>query len=261
MDLKELQRHWNAFGKIDPLHSIYRPLTKDKKWDLEEFFRLGQEEVDLVMKYVESLGLPLKRGNALDFGCGVGRLTQALASYFDKVTGIDIAPSMIELANQYNRFPGKCTYDLNETDHLGIFPASRFDFIYSNITLQHMEPRYVKNYLKEFLRILTPQGLLIFQEPSEKKIRSEEKRPGRRLKRAFRPLVPSAILNAYYRFRGISIEPPPVSDGPQMETYAIPREELIPFLETSGGEVIEAIENNHTGPHWMSFQYCVRKHA
>lgn len=53
---------------------------------------------------------------ALDFGCGMGRLTQALTKYFEEVYGIDIAPSMIKLTEKYNRYDNKCKFFLNTTD-------------------------------------------------------------------------------------------------------------------------------------------------
>jgi ubiquinone/menaquinone biosynthesis C-methylase UbiE len=53
------------------------------------------------------------------------------------VVGVDIAPSMIELAEEMNRHGGRCRYVLNGEDNLRVFPESFFDLIYSNITLQH----------------------------------------------------------------------------------------------------------------------------
>ncbi|TDA70434.1 MAG: class I SAM-dependent methyltransferase [Clostridia bacterium] len=49
-------------------------------------------------------------------------------------------------------------YILNERDDLSRLDDLRFDFIYTSITLQHMEPRYSLNYIKEFLRLLKPGG-------------------------------------------------------------------------------------------------------
>ena len=42
-----------------------------------------------------------------------------------------------------------------------------FDFVYSSLVLQHMKPEYSQNYIKEFLRILAPGGLVYFQLPAE----------------------------------------------------------------------------------------------
>ena len=80
IDLKELQKNWDTFGKIDPLWAIITwPDKKGNRWDLEEFFSLGREEIAMIMTHIASLGLSLQHRKALDFGCGVGRVTQALA--------------------------------------------------------------------------------------------------------------------------------------------------------------------------------------
>jgi len=143
MDLVELQRNWDRFGNEDPLWAILTdPSKKGNKWDVDDFFKSGVEEIKGVMEYLEHLHLDVSRERALDFGCGVGRLTQALADYFKAVAGVDIAPSMIDHAIRFNRFGERCKYVVNQTDDLSIFKDETFSFIYSNIVLQHMEPKY-----------------------------------------------------------------------------------------------------------------------
>lgn len=118
---------------------------------------------------VDALKLPLTRGRALDFGCGVGRATQALALHFDEVVGIDIAPSMIKLADQFNRHGEKCRHLVNDSKDLHLFPDDHFDFVFSTIVLQHMRPEYSTGYIQEFVRILRPGGVAVFQIPSERR--------------------------------------------------------------------------------------------
>jgi len=166
MDLNELQKNWDEFGRTDPLWAILtNPGRKGGKWNLEEFFALGRQEVASIMQRAQAYGFPARREAALDFGCGVGRLTQALCSWFDRCCGVDIAPSMIELARRYNTHGGRCEYLLNAYDDLRIFPDDSFDFVYSNIVLQHMEPRYSTAYIREFVRVLRSGGLAVFQIP------------------------------------------------------------------------------------------------
>lgn len=168
MDLKELQRHWQRFGKQDPLWAILTDSQKrGGRWNHDEFFETGRRDIDKLMHYVESLGLEFKRRKALDFGCGVGRLTQGLCHYFDECWGVDIAPSMIKLATRYNRHAGRCHYAVNAVDDLSAFPDNTFDLICTVIVLQHMRPEYSKRYIEEFMRVLSPGGVLIFQIPSE----------------------------------------------------------------------------------------------
>src|SRR6266851_2218658 len=143
MELKEVQRHWDAFGKTDPLWAIVtRPDKRHGKWKYDEFFACGEEEIGRILRHVSSLSFPLHRGRALDFGCGVGRLTQALCRHFDRCDGIDIAPSMIDLARQYNQHGNRCRYAVNDSNDLALFNDDTFDFIYSSLVLQHMRPEY-----------------------------------------------------------------------------------------------------------------------
>jgi SAM-dependent methyltransferase len=167
VDLKQLQKNWDEFGRIDPLWAILTsPDRKGGKWDPEEFFASGRREIDHIMRRAQALALPALRETALDFGCGVGRLTQALCAWFERCRGVDIAPSMIALARQHNTCGVKCEYVLNTQNNLRIFPDRSFDFVYSSIVLQHMEPRYSTSYIREFVRVLRPRGLVVFQLPS-----------------------------------------------------------------------------------------------
>ncbi len=162
--LEELQRTWDEFGQTDPFWSILtHPDKKGNKWDLDDFFQTGKKEINALLAHLETLRLPLRKEKALDFGCGVGRLTQALACHFHVVEGVDIAPSMIELANKLNHYGDRCKFHLNAKADLSLFDDETFDFIYTNIVLQHMEPAYSKKYLGEFLRVLVPDGVLVFK--------------------------------------------------------------------------------------------------
>ncbi len=166
MELKELQQNWDAFGKRDPLWAILtHPEKKFNKWDRRRFFQSGEVEIRQVLEQVAALPFSVRRGTALDFGCGIGRLTQALCRHFQNCHGIDIAPSMIEQARACNDHGKRCQYHVNGRDDLGVFPDGLFDFIYSNIVLQHMRPEYSSRYIREFIRVLSPGGMLVFQIP------------------------------------------------------------------------------------------------
>ena len=75
---------------------------------------------------------------------------------------------MIKLVKRYNRHGQRCRYYLNERADLRLFESESFDVIYSSLVLQHMTPTYAKSYIKEFLRVLVPGGLLVFQFPGER---------------------------------------------------------------------------------------------
>ncbi len=169
MKLEKLQKNWEEFAQTDPLWAILTdPVKKGNKWKIADFFKTGVEEIEEVLRYVESLRFSVSRKKALDFGCGVGRLTQALAIHFDEVYAVDVALSMIELAEKLNQHGEKCRYYLNETDDLKLLEDNSIDFIYSNLVLQHMKPKYSKNYIKEFLRFFRRVDCLFFSNQAEK---------------------------------------------------------------------------------------------
>jgi 2-polyprenyl-3-methyl-5-hydroxy-6-metoxy-1,4-benzoquinol methylase len=122
MDIKELQKSWDSFGQKDPFWAILTSSSRrNNKWNQKEFFATGETQIALVMKQLDTMGLHLKRGRCLDFGCGVGRLTQALCQFFEECDGVDIAPSMVKAARHYNSYAERCRYHLNEMSDLRLF--------------------------------------------------------------------------------------------------------------------------------------------
>lgn len=168
MEIELLKRHWDALGRDDPLWAVLtEPDAKGGRWKLDEFLARGEHDVATFLGELDELGVGYERGRALDFGCGVGRLTQALADRFETCDGVDISHPMIEEARRINRHGERCRYHVNAAPNLELFDSSSFDFVMSFIVLQHMEPRYAKAYVAEFLRVLRPGGLALFQLPSK----------------------------------------------------------------------------------------------
>lgn len=168
MDFDELRRQWDRFGAVDPLWAILTdPARKGNRWDPETFFETGRSEIADVVAHARSHGVPRRWARGLDFGCGVGRLTQALAEHVDQMVGVDVAPSMIASARRFNRHGERCRYEVNGAPHLEAWPSAHFDVIYTGRVLQHMEPVYAAAYVRDFVRVLAPGGYLSFDLPSE----------------------------------------------------------------------------------------------
>lgn len=166
MDLGELQRHWQAFGEQDPLWAILTdPARKGGRWTPDEFFATGVAEIEALMRDAQGFGLPRQRRRALDFGCGVGRLTQALAHHVDEVLGLDVAPSMVDRARQFNRHGDRVRYEVQAAPPLDALPSRTLDVVYTGRVLQHIAPEYSRHYISELARLVAPGGFLSFDVP------------------------------------------------------------------------------------------------
>lgn len=177
MDLDDLRANWDRFGRDDPRWAALTvPAKRHGSWDDDEFYDTGVAEVQAVLKRLDDVvrrtGIHVTPdgdgGRALDFGCGVGRLTLALADRFERCDGVDIAPSMIEGARAFasgHPHGGRCSFHLIEDD-LSEFGDGSFDLVYSTHVLQHMEPHFARAYVAEFIRVLRPGGAVFFHIPT-----------------------------------------------------------------------------------------------
>jgi len=163
------QQYWDQFAATDPLWAVLSfPEKRGGRWTLQEFMKTGEREVALLFHRFAELHLPMPSRRALDFGCGVGRLSQAFARRMDSVVGADISPVMIDLARNLDRYPDRVEYICTAETDLVALAARSFDCIYSNIVLQHVDSSLSVRYLREFFRLITPKGLIVFQLPSHR---------------------------------------------------------------------------------------------
>lgn len=164
-DLETIQAGWNRAAVEDAFFNICtHPERQNGGWDAESFFAHGRVEIDDAMTWLEDHGIK-GRGRALDFGCGVGRLSQALARHYKHVDGVDLSPEMIRLARKHNRAED-CNYHVNVNPDLACFMTKSYDLVYTNIVLQHMPQELAEGYVKEFIRLLKPSGAARFHIPA-----------------------------------------------------------------------------------------------
>lgn len=247
MRLHRTKKHWDEFARSDPFWAV---LTDDEKkgnrWEVDEFFATGVRTVDAELLGVRSHCPDLRHGAALDFGCGVGRLTQALARHFDRVTGVDISEEMLIHARRLNRHGERVTYLHNTAEDLRQLADNQFDFVYSIITLQHMEPRYARRYISEFVRVAAPRGVILFQIPSVRLHPKYTRRPF--------TLWPDTLLKRLYRDLRKALARDPV-----MEMHAIRRADVESLLHASGADLVKSYRYDAAGEVIESWGYLARK--
>ncbi len=244
MSLDPIRETYEKLGREDPLYAV---LTVDKyrhtRWDPEAFFKTGVYESTQVLGYLETLGKDVPKGRALDFGCGVGRLSQALADHFDEVVGVDISSSMLERAREFDRHEGRVRYEHNTRDDLALFPDDSFDFVYSNITLQHVPPDACRRYVRDFFRVLKPGGVTVFQM------------------RGGPPVRPGSLGEKIYLFHRRTLRRlwRRVRGRPPYEMHYIARELMEEHIRDSGGTILDVVHLRGRRRYRKSFRYCAEK--
>jgi SAM-dependent methyltransferase len=239
----ELERSWNQLASDDPLWAVMSdPDKKGNRWNVDEFLASGRLEVEHVMAYLEKIGLPPKRGRALDFGCGVGRLSQALGDHFSQVVGVDIAPNMVQQARRLNRHGDRVNYLVNSAADLAQLETGSFDFAYSSMVLQHMHPHLQERYIAELLRVVAVDGVLVFQVIHPARLLE----PRAVLKSA----IPLRLLEAYRRYR--------YGDEPRFELWSIPARKIRALVRPPAASIVD-VWSPGAGKTYSSFRYCIRR--
>ncbi len=240
--IDRLEQQWTTLGANDPLWAVLSyEEKKNGRWNADDFFATGTSEIERALSTAEML-CPVHFGTALDFGCGVGRLSQALAQRFGVVIGVDIAAPMLAAAQVLNRFPDVCSFIHNVRPDLNVIATESVDLVYSSITLQHISPPLIRSYIREFFRVARRGGHVIFQVPSG---------PRSRIRQFIKRLLPISLTNFLWRIRTGSPE--------AMEAHFIVESEVIQLVRDSGGAV-ERVEPNYDGPAgWPSRRYFCTK--
>ncbi len=105
-----------------------------------------------------------KQMTVLEIGCGVGRVTRALAEVFGTVHGVDVSGEMVRQATEANRAIENAHFWQNNGTDLQVLGNMEVDFAFSSIVFQHIPSREViQKYVCEVHRLLRPGGLFKFQ--------------------------------------------------------------------------------------------------
>jgi len=104
----------------------------------------------------------IRPGKALDLGCGAGNYAIYLAAHGFDVTGIDISPAAIKLA-QENAEKKKVKVDFLVADLLGDLPYINFgfDFAFDWNVLHHVFPEQREVYIQKVANLLKKDGIYL----------------------------------------------------------------------------------------------------
>ena len=100
----------------------------------------------------------------LDFGCGSGVLSYALAGICKKVVALDIETAPLNMIKEKIAFPSNIEFldkDIATID----FKDQKFDLIIALDVLEHVKD--LDFYIEQFKKILAPSGAILVSGPTE----------------------------------------------------------------------------------------------
>jgi SAM-dependent methyltransferase len=158
MSLDNSRAFWDAKASENPYWyvSSYGPYA-DR--NLNEFWEAGHRiwrDLHRTIGYV-----PASSNVVVEVGCGVGRLTRAIASDVGHVHAFDISEGMLAVARR--SAPANATFHRGEGDSLGGVGDGVADLAVAYCVFQHLPSTDVlRRYLGEMRRVVKPGGVLAF---------------------------------------------------------------------------------------------------
>ncbi|HUR83184.1 MAG TPA: methyltransferase domain-containing protein [Thermoanaerobaculia bacterium] len=164
-----MANRWDAFAAREPFFAV---LTEPRFLRArinaaaeDDFFQTGDGYVsDLYATVLGSVAPHFAPLSVLEYGCGVGRLLIPFARRAEKVTGVDVSPSMLEHARQHAERAGVRNFELitaadfeNDT--------RTFDLVNCFLVLQRLRRQEGLALLRKLIARVRDGGIGVFHLP------------------------------------------------------------------------------------------------
>ncbi|WP_424363290.1 class I SAM-dependent methyltransferase [Methylocystis parvus] len=233
---ERVARTWTELGKSMPHWSVlssdqFRPANIDAFRD--SFYASGGSDLAVLLATLSRIGVDAKRlRSVLEFGCGVGRVTNFLAQEFAEVIAIDISQSHMLLAKEHVEGNGakNVVFNLAKFPDFGMKNCN-YDLWYSRIVLQHNPPPVIRAILQRAFEGLNPGGVAVFQ-------------------------VPTFATGYQFQIDGYLGR----EDDGKIEMHCLPMDAVFEVACEAGCVPVEVMtDDSVTDPGWISSQFVIKK--
>ncbi len=143
--------------KIDKIEEVSAGISPYQYSDFEKRFRGSKEKIrDNLKKYIPYFK---KSSAVLDIGCGRGEFISLLKEEGINAEGIDISDSMLKEAEEKGL---KCKKK-DALEHLCEMKDGSIGGIFASQVIEHFEPEYLKEVIRESFRVLIQGSPLILE--------------------------------------------------------------------------------------------------
>ena len=162
--IEKMRRDWDQRARANHRHYIVNSRTD---WSDDDFAESGESTVShYVLTDMGNVcqGKTPTDMRVLDFGCGAGRVTRALAKVFGEVHGVDISGEMVSIArNSLSGFSNVHIHHSNGND-LEVLGDLFFDFAFAFSVFHHIpSKRAIADCIAEVGKHLRPGRLFKFE--------------------------------------------------------------------------------------------------
>lgn len=161
MQRESMRKYWDARAKEDALFFVDNRLAY-RGSDRDLFWAGGEESV---CRTAEWFGVEVAPSDdVVEIGCGVGRITRALAARARSVRALDVSAEMLAEARSHNPMLENVQWILGDGISLSPIADASADACYSEVVFQHIpDPAVTLGYVAEMCRVLRPGGWAAFQ--------------------------------------------------------------------------------------------------
>jgi SAM-dependent methyltransferase len=151
-----MRRFWDDRAREDAVYFVDNRQRYGEP-DLDRFFAEGERDLDY---FFELLGVRIEpHHTVVEIGCGVGRLTRAIAARADRILALDVSEEMLARARELNPALANVDWRLVNGTSLAPVEDGSADACVSAVVFQHIpDPEITLGYVREIGRILRPGG-------------------------------------------------------------------------------------------------------
>jgi cyclopropane fatty-acyl-phospholipid synthase-like methyltransferase len=140
---------------------------------------LLQAATDEIVNWLGTKGLLGTGRDGLDLGCGIGRLSSALAPRLRSVMGVDVSPRMIERAQKRCRALPNVRFTLGSGRDLADFTGASFDLVLAVDVFPYLVQSALalaETHIAEGARVLRSRGDLVILNFSYRDDRTQDEK-------------------------------------------------------------------------------------
>jgi SAM-dependent methyltransferase len=168
--LTKIKETWTHLGLTKPHWSVltneeYLPETI--QGSSQNFWESGKTEFETIQSIVARHNFEISRDKtAVEYGCGVGRVTMELSAHFGSVDAYDISRHHLDIAITRAKEIEANNIRFHECSDTPLKALEKCDFFFSVIVFQHNPPPIIKELIVLAMKSLKPGGLAVFQLPT-----------------------------------------------------------------------------------------------